>query len=214
MKKVLRLGVLLGPVASPDGAGASRVPLRDGRGGLSRLRFVPERPVRAPPGEPRPAAPHPRLARGRLRAQGGTPRHRTDRGREDRRDGVAAPTRTPVVASTRRPPPRPSPPLRTRRPRTQRYRRAVPRRPPAPVGGTDPPRLRRRPPRLSSLRKRGARDRLHYTARSRPSLWPPPLEIRPARRSQAARKGGRVGPSSVPKPSRGLGRSLHPGARR
>ena len=31
-----------------------------------------------------------RLARGRLRAQGGTRRHRTDRGREDRRDGVAA----------------------------------------------------------------------------------------------------------------------------
>jgi hypothetical protein len=49
--------------------------------------------------------------------------------------------------------------------------------------------------------------------RSRPSLWPPPLEIRPARRSQAERKGRRVGPSSVPKPSRGLGRSLHPGPR-
>ena len=30
--------------------------------------------------------------------------------------------------------------------------------------------------------------------RSRPSRWPPPLEIRPARRSQAKRNGRRVGP--------------------
>ena len=39
---------------------------------------------------------------------------------------------------------------------------------------------------------------------------PAPLEIRPARLSQAARKGRRVGPSSVPKPSRSLRRSPHP----
>jgi hypothetical protein len=44
----------------------------------------------APPDEPVAAELHPRLARGRLRAQGGTRRHRTDRRREDRRHGVAA----------------------------------------------------------------------------------------------------------------------------
>jgi len=113
--------------------------------------------------------------------------------------------------------------------------RTVPRRPSAPVGGADPPRLRSRPPHLSSLRKRDARDRLHHTARThRPHPRPPPqarqapspasalvpacghprLRSAPRAPSQAARNGRRVGPSSVPKPSRGLGRSLHPGARR
>ena len=53
--------------------------------------------------------------------------------------------------------------------------RTVPRRPPAPVGRTHPPRLRSRPPHLSSLRKRDACDRLHYTTRThRPHPQPPP----------------------------------------
>jgi hypothetical protein len=46
------------------------------------------------------------------------------------------------------------------------------------------------------------------------SLCPPPLEIRPARGIQAARKGRRGSPSSVSKPPRGLGRSRHQGTRR
>ena len=131
-------------------------------------------------GEPLPAALHSRLARGRLRAQGGTRRHRTDRGREDRRDGVRGPgpradpgPQASSRALLRR--------LLERHPRqAQEGRRlgrallsgpgargcsdtgrTVPRRPPAPVGGTDPPRLRSRRPYLSSLRKRDARDRLH-----------------------------------------------------
>ncbi len=65
--------------------------------------------------------------------------------------------------------------------------RTVPRRPPAPVGGTDLPRLRSRPPHLSSPRKRDARDRLHYTARThRRHPRPPPQDPSPVSALRAA----------------------------
>ena len=47
--------------------------------------------------------------------------------------------------------------------------------PQAPMGGVDPPGLRSRPPHPSSLRKRDARDRLHYPTRGhRPHPRSPP----------------------------------------
>jgi hypothetical protein len=90
--------------------------------------------------------------------------------------------------------------------------RAVPRRPPAPLGGVDPPGVRSRPSRLSSLWPRNAGDRLHHTALThRPHPRPPPParedpslasaprtasgqpRLRsPPRRRQVARKGRRV----------------------
>ena len=52
---------------------------------------------------------------------------------------------------------------------------------------------------LDHLRRR---DKILARLRSPRSLWPHPLEIRPARRSQAARKGGRVGTRSRPASTR------------
>jgi hypothetical protein len=57
--------------------------------------------------------------------------------------------------------------------------RTVPRRPPASLGGDDPPSVRSRPPRVSSLRERNARDRLHHRARPHRSHPRSPPKARP-----------------------------------
>jgi hypothetical protein len=84
-------------------------------------------------------------------------------------------------------------------------RRTVPRRPPAPLGGADPPRLRGRSPRLSSLRKRDARDRLHHTARPHRPHPRPPSQTRedPSPASALRAASGHPRLSSAPRPPSG-----------
>src|SRR5918994_1482162 len=155
------------------------VPPGDGRGLEALVRYMMR-----PPGEPLPAELRPRLVRGRLRVQRRARRARTDRGREDRCDGIssAGPGADPGPKTPFGPLLRlllecgPGQAQEGRRAgRALLPRRGTrggnhaaegrPRGPQASMGGVDPPGVRSRPPRVSPLRRRDARGGLHHPAR-------------------------------------------------
>jgi len=101
--------------------------------------------------------------------------------------------------------------------------RSLSRRPSASVGGADPPRVRGRPPPLSPLWQRNARDRLHHTACThRPHPRPPPQARQdpslPSARAATSRrpreKGRRVSPRPVPSLDAASRCKHHPGTGR